>query len=200
MAEEKEQEIIKEYFEKQQESKLKLCIYEERETEDREWFYDGENWCYLEKVFIKDEYSEEKGAKVEVFRLKKKRIKTFPKNSSVQSLSFEYFMALKAIEYYEEEEPYVSDVENYTKKYLNMKKENPNITVDEFDEILKSEKIETLKKTKEQTFGCLMWGITIILIFFCFPLAIFTCPLTWKLITKIKNNHFTNISKKDKAH
>lgn len=188
------QKIVEEYLKEQETSKLKLCIYEERESEDREWFYDGENWCYLEKVFIKDEYAEEKGAEVEVYRLKKKRIKTFSKNCSVQSLSFEYFMALKAMEYYKEEEPYVSDVENYTKKYLNNKKENPDITVEEFNEILKSEKTEALKKTGKQTLGCFMWCFTFLFLL-CFIgtqnsivliLTIACCPITYTIIDKIR--------------
>lgn len=50
------QEIVKEYFEKQKDSKLMLCIYEEKASDDIEWFYcaNTNNWCYFKPKKYKE--------------------------------------------------------------------------------------------------------------------------------------------------
>lgn len=167
-------DIIEKYKQAKETEKLTPCIYEERDSgDDREWFQDEENnWCYIETKYIKDEYSEDKKAKVEVYNIVRKRIKTFNKKCSVQSLSFEYFMVLKYIEIYDDKQPYVSDVQRYfIERYIIRKKENPSIKIEDFLKDMKQEKIQdelNAKKLEINTYkgcgiGCLVVIAIIIL-------------------------------------
>ena len=177
----KEQEIVKEYFDKQKTSKLKLCIYEEKPVNqnDIEWFYDEDNkdWCFFRTK--KERYE---GEIYENIFIEHKKIKTFGKKCHVTEMSFFNFMTIKTMEYFNSNEVTTNDVENYIKGYKELKKENPDISIEEYN----TYKRQLLKDNEEKMKGCFMWGITIVLTFVCFPLAILTCPLTWKLIKKLK--------------
>jgi len=175
---EKQQEIVKKYFESDKKNKLKQCIYEEKTSgDDIEWFFNGENWCYFEEKEVRDTFSEEYSKEMKtgesgkkyktVYNFISKRHKTFNKNCSILDLSFKNYMLwnyhnFKNIDVINDE-----DVELYISKYLKLKDEQGNLTIDEFNSFLVQEQEEIKQKVKKQQsngcIGCLALIIIIII-------------------------------------
>lgn len=154
---ENEQEIVKEYFEKQKNSKFKLCIYEEKASRDIEWFYDAntDEWCYL-----KQKNKRYQGETYEMFSIERKRFKTFGKKCHVAKMSSVYFMMINAFDGFETDELTVDDVKNYTEWFKKEKENNRDLTLNEFNQILRD------RRSKNR--GCL----SLVLGFICIPIAL----------------------------
>lgn len=180
-------QIVQEYFEKLKEGGLSPCIYEEKEnTEDREWFFYNDNWCYFE---IKKKRDIELKEYFDFVLLKKKRIKTFPKNKcSVQIMSFENFMYLSYCQLKETEEFFKDEVELYIDNFFKLKEKDDTFNVKKYNEYLIEKEIQEKKEANEALTGCFLWTLTIILALtgVGLPLAILVCPLTWKFINNSK--------------
>lgn len=193
MQDNNEQEIIQEYFKQQKETNLTLCIYEEKASNDIEWYYDGYDWCYLKIKKYKEKIDDETyyGEK---FIVEKKRIKTFGKKCHIVTMSYDNFMAIDYMKYKNVEEVDVETAHEYANNFMKLKKEkqqeNIDFFIEDYHEYLKQQEI---KNREEIQAGCrdfVLWCITIILAITVvgIPLALFTCPLFWKLLNKIKNN------------
>lgn len=195
MEDEKEieqQAIVKEYFEKQENSKLKLCIYEEKASKDVEWFFFNNEWCYLKvkKETITD-FDGEK-SKEDYFYIESKRFKTFGKKCHIETMSYDYFMALDYMNERNTDTVSVETAHEYANKFIKLKKEkekqNITFTLDDYHEYIEQERKNF---QEQQAKGCrdfILWCITIFLVITLvgIPIAIFTCPLTWKLINKLR--------------
>ncbi len=181
-----EQEIIKEYFKMQAETPIKLCIYEKH----LEWFYANCQWNYItiQKKRFENEW-------IEHYVLKSKRFHTFNKKATIQPMSFEYFMAQDYMqEYFHVTSETCDAIQNYMSEFLEFRNQDPHYTLKMF----RNFKIEKREKEKQGCFEGIFWVITIILALFVatIPLAIFTCPWTWKLIDKITKKE----KQKDEKH
>lgn len=134
--EEKEelQEIVKQYFQEQEKSELKLCIYEERASKDIEWFYDfnTQEWCYL-----KTKKERIGGQSEDVIYVERKKFKTFGKKCHITEMSFFNFMAIRKLKAYNADSECVNGIYNYMNDYKEQKKNNPNFTLDDFDNLIK---------------------------------------------------------------
>ena len=134
MSENTEQTIVQEYFKQQAENKLMLCIYEERASKDIEWFYDNisDEWCY-----IKTKKERFDGEQEEVVYIERKKYKTFGKKCHITEMSFFNYMAIRKLELYNTDSELVSGIYHYMNDYKKYKKENPEATLDDFNNKIK---------------------------------------------------------------
>lgn len=187
-----QQAIVKEYFEKQENSKLTLCIYEEKASKDVEWFFYNNEWCYLKvKKETVTDFDGEK-SKEDYFYIESKRFKTFSKKCHVETMSFDYFMALDYMNERDTDNASVETVHRYANKFMKLKKEkaseNITFTLDDYHEYLEQERLQARQDGIKGCRDLFLWCITIFLVITLvgIPIAIFTCPLTWKLIAKLR--------------
>lgn len=195
MSDEELQEIVKEYFKQQEESKLMLCIYEEKASNDIEWYYDGYDWCYLKTKKYKEKIGDETiwGTKLIV---EKKRIKTFIKKCHVVSMSFDNYMAIDYMKFKNVDNVDTDIIHHYANNFMKLKKEKSgegiNFTINDYHEYLKHKEIENEKQIQVGCRNFFLWILTtlLILVSFAFPVmlivAILMCPLTWNLIMKVQ--------------
>ncbi len=127
------QEIVKEYFSRQENSDLKLCIYEEKAGKDIEWFYDKnkQEWCYFKTK--KERYE---GEPFENIYIERKKFKTFGKKCHITEMSFFNFMTINAIEYFKHDGISENDVNNYIKWWKEEKEKNPNLKMQDLNAVL----------------------------------------------------------------
>ena len=132
------QEIVKEYFNQQENNSLTLCIYEEKASNYIEWIYDkdSEDWVSLKPKKIRLD----KGEYENGFLIEHKKFKTFSKKCHITELSFNHFMAIKASEYHKTDELTKNDVDNYIGWYQEEKNKYPDLKISEFNEILAQRK------------------------------------------------------------
>lgn len=192
-----EQEIVKEYFQQQEKEKFKLCIYEEKASGDIEWFYNGNEWCYLKQKKYKEKIGDETYSGIKLY-VEKKRIKTFGKKCHIIKMSFDNFMALDYMSFKNVDLVDLDELHLYSNNFMKIKKEkeSENIiyTLDDYHKQIIQDEENAEKKAKEILIGCLGWLSCLILFLlafklkFLFILILLFNPLSIKLISKFFKN------------
>lgn len=196
-----EQEIVKDYFQQQENNKLTLCIYEEKAGNDIEWFHNGFEWCYLKSKKYSEKIDDERfhGTKLVI---EKKRFKTFGKKCRIAEMSFDNFMAIDYMNFYNANEVDVEELHLYANRFTKLKKEKEqdglSFTLDDYHTYMKEQAIQNEQKAKAGCRDCVLWIFTVLFFLFSFAnpklfiITMICCPLTWKLLSKIKNCRKTN--------
>ena len=167
---ENQQEIVKEYFEKQKDSKLMLCIYQESlEDDDIEWFYDGEDWCFIKEAEVKNANS---NTSEEVYQIIRKANKKFNKDCYIETLSFRNYMIYQCLNTYCTDYISTYQAQKFIDKFLKLKKKNEaqglSYTIAEYTGYVKQKQWDTY---------CWILTVVFLLIPYCFIISFFTCPL-----------------------
>lgn len=188
-----EQEIVKEYFQQQENESMMLCIYEEKAGQDIEWYYDGFEWCYIKQKKYREKIDDETYTGIKLF-VEKKRVKTFGKKCHIMKISFDNFMTLDYMKFKNVSSVDLDTVHFYANRFMKIKKEkeaqNEVYTLEDYHKqiIQENEKLE--QEAKENLIGCLGWICSVILLLFAlkfkflFVVILLFNPLSIKIAKK----------------
>lgn len=170
---ENQQQIVTEYFEKQKDSKLMLCIYQESlEDDDIEWFYDGENWCFIKETEVKNAGP---NLTEEVYEIIRKADKKFNKDCYIETLSFRNYMIYQCLNLHHKDYISTKQAQKFIDKFMDLKKTNE-------EQGLNYTMVDYIKYVTQKQWDTYCWILTVVflLIPYCFIISFFTCPLLRK--------------------